>query len=102
LLAASWEAVGQDTRNNGEALNADGFRWERQFVDLMHPLFFSRWEDLQGETFGLQRNAWRSILHPPFTGKEGFYLNKLVQPQQVTPLKSKLLIIKLSKESICP
>jgi hypothetical protein len=45
-------------------------------ISCTYPL----WEDLQGETSRLQRNAWKSILHLPFIGKEGFYLNKLVQP----------------------
>jgi len=37
-----------------------------------------------------------------FTGKERFCLSKLAQLRQVAPLKSKPVIIKPSKESICP
>ena len=68
-------------------------------ISSIHPFLF-RWDDQQGATAGLQRNARKSILHMSFTGKERFCLSKLAHSRQVAPLKSKPVIIKPSKESI--
>ena len=164
MLAASWEAVCREIRDNGAASNAGGFRWERRFVDLIHPSFLfpdgrtcrerqpdcsamygrvyficlsqvknasvyssshtrlNRLDKVEHSlddrdehralhavtemNFGLRSAGNARLVRHGRPGRRSTYLrtavSKAAQLRQATSLKSKPVIIKPSKESICP